>query len=450
MKLKFWERDEPLFASEPIGEEMEIAEQRSNEETEAKPAEERGYFETVAAADVNVSTMGETVYKVTGPEQAMRLATVYRCISILSGSIAALPLQLKRKKNDYFVVDEDDPINYALTWSPNPRQTAFELMRNAVIQMVNAGNAYIYPEWPGGKLRLTLLSPGSVSYDKLLNIYLVNDPVNNIYETLESEEIIHLRNMSLDGGYTGVSTIRYACEIMSVAASADTKSLHSLQPGSAYKGFISGSNDSLRGMANFTDQQLEPVAGRVDKELKSGKNIMYLPGDLKFNSLSMSPADIQLMEMKKLGVLDLCRFYGVHPDKSFAGQSENYKASEMSQVQFMTDTLQPILRQIENEFYVKIIPRSLASKYRIEFNLESFYQTDLDTMSKYMEKQIQWAACTPNEWRKKQGKSPIPGGDSAFISCNVAPIDSAKIKGEKNIPQKTRKLPPKNEETQVG
>lgn len=417
----------------------------------AQPIEKRGYFETVAAADVSVSTIGEQIPTVQGAEQATRLSTVYRCTAILSGSIAALPLQLKRKKaNNYFVVDEDDPINYALTVSPNPRQTAFELMRNAVIQMVNAGNAYIYPEWRGEELRLTLLTPGSVSYDKMLGIYLVNDAVNNIFETLGDEDIIHLRNMSLDGGYTGVSTIRYACHVMSITASADRQSLEMYQPGSSYKGFISGNNDSVKGMSNFQNGQLTDVAQRVEKELRSGQGILGLQGDLKFTPLSLSAADLQLLERLKFNVFELCRFYGVHPDKAFAGQSQNYKASEMSQVQFMTDTLQPILRQIENEYYVKLIPRSLASKYRIQFDLEAFYQTDLEALSKYMEKEIQWAVSTPNEWRKKRGREPQPGGDKAFISCNVAPIDSAKIRGEKNISPKVQKMPPKNEEAKVG
>lgn len=429
MKLKFWEKDKP---------------------DEEPKAEERGYFDTVAAADVSVSTICETAEPVSGPTQAMRLATVYRCTTILSGSIAALPLQLKRKKNGCFVVDEDNPIHYALTVRPNPRQTAFELMRNMIIQVVNAGNAYIYPDWRGEELRLILLSPGSVSYDKMLDFYLVNDPVNGIYESLDSEEIIHLRGMSLDGGYTGESIIRYAGRVMSIAASADRQSLEMHQPGSSYKGFISGNSDSTKGMPVFQDEQLKQPAERIEKELKSGRNIMYLQGDLKFNPLSLSAADIQLMERLKFDVLEICRFYGVHPDKVFAGQSQNYKASEMSQVQYMTDTLQPILRQVENEFFVKLIPRALAGKYRVEYDLEAFYQTDLDSLSKYMEKEIQWAVSTPNEWRRKRGRLPMPGGDKTFISCNVAPIDSARITGEKNISQKPTKMPPKNNEEQVG
>ena len=169
----------------------------------------------------------------------------------------------------------------------------------------------------------------------------------------------------------------------------------------------------------------------------------------------MSPADIQLLEKQKFSVLDLCRFYGVHPDKAFAGQSQNYKASEMSQVQYMTDTIQPYLRQIANEFFVKLIPRSVAAKYRIEFDLEAFYQTDLETMALNMEKCIQYGIYTVNEYRQKRGMPPVDGGDVAMISCNVAPINSQKINGEmlnnsnngdKNE-EKPQEVPPKNKKT---
>lgn len=411
MKIKFWEREKSI----------------------QEQPKERGYFEQVAAADITVESVGQPeVEMVRGAEQAMRLATVYRCTSILSGSIASLPLQLKRKKDGYFAVDEENPINYLLTVCPNGRQTAYELMRNAIIQMVNNGNAYIYPDWRGGELRsLTLLSPGSVSYDKLMNIYLVSDIVNDVFETLESDDIIHLRNMSLDGGYTGESVIRYASKVMTVADSANDKSIDVFRPGSTYAGFISGDDGGgVTGYGDVQDEQLKTVSDRVEKEMRSGKRIFSMPGAMKFNSLSMSPADIQLMEELKFGVLELCRFYGVHPDKAFVGQSNNYKASEMSQVQFMTDTLQPLLRQIANEFFVKLIPRSVASKYRLEFDLESFYQTDLETMAMNMEKCIQYGVYTVNEYRNKKGMPSVQGGDVAMISCNVAPIDSPKIRGE--------------------
>ncbi len=379
-------------------------------------------------------TSDKPVY-VNTENQAMKLATVFRCTAILSGSIASLPLEVKRKKDGYFVYDEGSALNYVLNKVANPRMSSYQLIANAVVRMVNAGNAFILPiydEYNIDLRQLILLSPNTVSFDVNQNVYIVNDSINNIIGTYDADEIIHLKNLSLDGGYSGVSTIRYAATTMSVAASADERSLNSFQPGSTYKGFVSG--DDEQGVAGFgtaQDEQLEGVTNRIKNEISSGENIFYVPGKMKFNTLSMSPADVQLLETKKFSVLDICRFYGVHPDKAFAGQSQNYKASEMSQVQYLTDTLQPILRQIESELFAKLIPRSLADKYRIEFDLESFFKTDLKSMSSYMEKQIQYGVSTVNEWRKKQGIEPIEGGDVAMMSCNVAPINSAKIRGEK-------------------
>ena len=51
-------------------------------------------------------------------------------------------------------------------------------------------------------------------------------------------------------------------------------------------------------------------------------------------------------------------------------------------------------------------------------------------MTSHMEKSIQWGVKTVNEYRKEKGMPPIEGGDEAMMSCNVAPINSAKIRGE--------------------
>ena len=94
-----------------------------------EPVKERGYFESVASPDVTVRNIAAKAQTVEGPEMAMKLATVYRCVSILSGSIASLPLQLKRKKNGVFMVDEASELNYLLSVAPNSRQTAYEMIR---------------------------------------------------------------------------------------------------------------------------------------------------------------------------------------------------------------------------------------------------------------------------------------------------------------------------------
>lgn len=412
-RWQFWRKESPLL--------------RSNEET------------------IVTTWPWEMDINITNPTMAMKIATVYRCVDILSSTIASLPLQVKVKRNNVFEVNETSDLAYLLGVQANERQTAYEMKQNAVIQMVMDGNAYIYPKYTFGELdSLILLSPHSTTYDKVLNQYTVNDFTNGVFGTFEAYEIIHLRNMSLDGGYTGVSTITYAARVMNISANADERTLESFKPGNTMKGFISGDSEAgIQGFGELQDNQLKKITDRVESEINSGKNIFSVPGQAKFNQISISSTDLQLLETRKFGVLDICRFMGVHPDKVFAGQSQNYKASEMSNVSYISDTLSPKLSKIQTSISCKLIPRNISHKMIIEFDIEPLLLSDLDTMGKYIEKTIQNAVYSPNYWRAKKGQQPTPGGDQLFISCNVAPINSAKISGDDKI------LPPNNDNSQV-
>jgi hypothetical protein len=44
---------------------------------------------------------------------------------------------------------------------------------------------------------------------------------------------------------------------------------------------------------------------------------------------------------------------------------------------------------------------------------------------------VQAGGMTQNEVRLRKGRKPLPGGNKLFVSCNVAPADSAKINGDK-------------------
>lgn len=370
---------------------------------------------------------------VTSTNSAMQLAAVYRCVSILSGTIASLPLQVKRKKNGYFSIDCENELHGVLTRRPNKRLNSFDFMQNAVMQMVNNGNAYILIKRSFGEVsELILCANNSVCYDKFSNRYTISDGINHISGVFDADDIIHLKNKSLDGGYTGVSTIYYASRILSISASADNQNLQTFQNGTKVKALLYGASGGMSGIDALDFEQTSPVADRVEAQLNSGKDIIAISEDLKFQQLSINPVDAQLLETKKFSVLDVCRFYGVNPDKAFAGQSTNYKASEMGQVSFLTDTLQPILSQIESEFNAKLIPDKLSGAYKINFDLEALYQTDLTTRAAYDKSMYELGVFTTNYLRMKQGIAPIDGGDTVMVSCNVAPINSAKIHGEQN------------------
>ena len=365
--------------------------------------------------------------------QATKIAAVFRCVDLLSNGVACLPFVKKRlnKAEGYFVTNTtpDDLTNYLIGVQPNEHQTAFEMMKNAVAQMYLLGNAYIFPSYDvmGNLESLTLCSPHTVAHDTVNDIYTINDPVNGIVETVGPDEIIHLRNFSLDGGRSGVSTVRYAAAALGIQATADNETGNLFATGGRLKGMIHN-DTSVRGFGEYQDSELKKLADQIQERVSAGEDIFCLPGQAQFTPVSMSAVDMQLLEHNKFGVVEICRFFGVHPDKVFAQQSNNYKASEMSQISFLTDTLNPILRKIESEFRAKLVAPSLATDYKFAFDTSSIFTTDLTTEANYMQATINAGVMTVNEWRRRKGLRPVKGGDMTFISCNVTPITTAASK----------------------
>ena len=390
---------------------------------------------------LQVTVNGRTYTVSTTTNAGMMLAAVWRCVDIVSGTVASLGIDIERRIGKYWQVDEQHPLELVLRLKPNERVNSFDFWKAAVVEMLLHGNAYIYPYFNADSeiTRLYLIPNGACTYDKETDTYTISDDVNNLFTTCNGWRIVHLKNLSLDGGFTGVSTLTYAQKVLGVGGNLDSLQLDSFASGSTLRGFISGDSNLVQGFGAPQDDQLNAVKDNITTQLTSGAKIFTLPGTMKFNQLSLSPSDLQLVESKNLNVLDICRFFGVHPDRVFQSSSTNYKGSESAQTAFMTDTLFPLINKIETELTVKLIPNGMIGNYRVKFNLDDYYISDMGAKADYYTKMISAGVLTPNEVRMREGHAPVEGGDSAFITCNVAPIDSAKIKGEPTTPAEPEK-----------
>ena len=377
-------------------------------------------------------------------EQAMCLPTVYRCVDILSGTVAMMPLKYKRRaKGDLYKVFEDSPTSDMLNGMANEQQTFFDLMGAVVAQRLLLGNAYLLPHWRAGEVyALTLLDANTVTYDRTECIYRVNDYLNGIVADYKPSQIVHIKNRSLDGGYTGVSTIQYAARTLSLSATADSQTLDGLSSGNTQRGIVTGAN-VVQGLGAVQDSFMENVANRLSKDFSSGKAIVEVPGTVEFKPLSITPADAQLLETRKFSPYDICRFFGVHPEMVFVsgGNTSTYKNNSTSQLSFYQQTLAPILRQISTEMSCKLIPASLRRKYKLEYDLDDVFVSDLKSRGEYYERAIGSGILTPNEVRIKEGREPIAGGDVTFMSCNVFRLDGTgggKAPNEPKAPRSPR------------
>lgn len=391
---------------------------------------------TAKTTSVESADYRQNVVYANTPDMAMKISAVYRAVNLISSGLATLRLEYKRKDRvkGYFKVYDNGSgkiLNYLLGVEPNNRMNSYTMFKNLVAGILLRGNAYIYPERDelGNISALYLLSPDSVVHDIYTNMYHVTDTVNGIYRTLYSWEILHFKNMSRDGGYTGVSTIRYAAQTLGIAATADTETLKRFATGGRFKAILKNST-SVRGFGEYQDDQLKGHGSDLQDAINRGDDILVVKGDAEVSPLSMTSADMQFLESRKFTIREIARFFNVPPSKLMDDSNSNYKSVEVSNIAFYSEALQPIVEEIEREFAAKLLNVHTFLDYKFTFNLRSLYALDLESKAKWDSSRLQNGQCSVNDLRRENDIEPVDKGDDVYLSVNYAPLGSAKLSGE--------------------
>ena len=112
--------------------------------------------------------------------------------------------------------------------------------------------------------------------------------------------------------------------------------------------------------------------------------------------------------------------------------SSNYKSAEMANVAFLSNTLNPLLRKIENELQRKLLSRGECARRRIAFDRSQLYACDLESKARYMSAQLGAGVATVNELRRADGRHPVDGGDTPMVSANLRPVNGNNTNNENN------------------
>lgn len=377
----------------------------------------------------------ENIEYVNTAAKAMKIASVYRAVNLLSSGVAVLTLQFKRKNRakNYFMFDdsaEGKKINYLLSVQPNARQNAYTFMKYLVTEMLLVGNAFVLPK-RNSRMQLEayiLLDPNSVSYDKISNVYIVNDVVNNISGTYEAHEIMHFKNFCIDGGYWGMSTIHYAATTLGIAATADNETLKRFGTGGRFKAILQN-NQTTKGVGEYQDEQMQGMGEDLQEAMNRGDDIFVLKGDGQLTPISMSSADLQILDNRKFTVREIARFFNVPAAKLMDDTNSNYKSTEMSNIAFYSEGLQPIVTEIEREWNSKMLGESTYLDYKYKFDIHAIYALDLDSKAKWNQALLNTGQATVNDLRRAEDMEPVEKGDEVYLSVNLAPIGSEKLNG---------------------
>ena len=372
--------------------------------------------------------LGSLVYNTNSSyrnDKAMLLSTVYRCVDVISDSVAQLPLEpYKVDEKGYKRKYVEHPTYYLLNKEPNSNMSRFTFMKTLITSVLLDGNGYalIERDDKGNATKLKLIPSELVTVsrvDPLKEKIMYN--VVGINQLIEPVNMIHILNFSYDG-ITGISTLQHARNTLGLASDSEAHAEGFFKGGANLAGIIKvqyGLTPKQKlDIKESWQATFSPVTGTPN-------GVAVLEGNMDFQPITVNPADAQLLETRQFNVIDICRFFGVSPVKAFDLSKSSYSTVEATQLAFLTDTLNPLLQKIELEFERKLYKPSERNTVDVRFDTSVLLRADKASQASYYNTLFQIGVITPNEIRKALDLEPLDNGDKSFVQVNVTTLDKA-------------------------
>lgn len=283
-------------------------------------------------------------YESTAKQGFIKNVIAYRSISLLSKSIASIPVK-------FFVDDEDSYLNSKLAklvLRPNKLQGKFAFLENLIHFLLVSGNSYIHMK---NHDTLFCLRPDRVSIvpsennDDIVGYKYSVDGQNFL---IPAEEVLHLKFFNPLNDWYGFSPLESAMQSIDQFNAVAKHNLSLLQNGGRPSGCLVLKN------ASYQDPEImENLRSSVRKAYAGSDNagkIMVLEGDFEWKEVGLSPRDLDFHNGKVLSAREISQAYGVPPvlvgvpsDGSFL----NYKEARLH---LWEDTIIPMTEYIKTEF----------------------------------------------------------------------------------------------------
>ena len=351
--------------------------------------------------------------------QATRLSSVYAATNMISNSCALLPMKIISYKGGK-KREVDHPLTQILNLKPNSKLNHFNFMKLMIESLILKGNAYAYIVRDEN---LNVQSLELIDAD-FVNPVLHPDGtmkyvVNGMSKAIDSINMIHLYQ-HLDNQGRGISTIKYADMVLTGAYNAEKHSDNFFKSGAGLMGILKSSAPLT---AEQKKQIAESWANSINNTLAGG--VAVLPQGLDFQSISISPEDSQLLEVRKYNVVEIARFFNISPVKLFDYSNVSYSTLEQTNLSYLQDTILPFTQLMEDEFNRKLFKPSEVGKFAVDFDYSVLVQTDKTTEAEYYNKLVTNGILSINDVRNKLGYEPLTeeeGGNAHFIQISYGTV----------------------------
>lgn len=357
---------------------------------------------------------------------SLGLSATWACVNFWAGNIAGLPLSVYQRGPDGIAVEAPDHWLYWLLHdSPNFDQSAFDFWEFIAGCIELHGNAYASLErrFDGAIVSLTPVRPDIMNVSRLSTGELSYRWSDGGKERRALQgDMLHIRGFG-GGPLGGLSPLTVCRQSFVSAIAEDRASAAVFRNGVRASGALIAEKD-------LTKDQMDTAQERLDEKHAGAMNAgrpLILNNGLKWQNLTINPADAEMLESRKFSITDICRIFEVDPHLVGHTEGNTTLGSSMSDqtLSLMKFKMRKRLKRIEGALEKQLLTRQdRRNGVSIEFNVEGFLRADSDGRASFYEKMTRIGAMTINEVRALEGLRPVPGGDVSRVQMQNQPIDA--------------------------
>lgn len=366
-----------------------------------------------------ITTPSGSVVQPVGVDGALQISTVYACANILAGTVSSLPLMLYRDEAGQRRLARESQTFMVLHRQPNDVMTAAEFWETMVMFLALRGNAYaqIFRDGSGEVTALWPLAPDQ------MKVYLLNGKL--VYEyrkgtkttVFRPEDILHLKGLGT--GVVGFSKLEFMTAGVNEAAETQRFAVANSKNFGKPSGVLT------------VDHIIKDTAARQNIQntlwdFKTGgaAKLAVLEADMKFQQVSLTPEQSQLLETRRYGVEEICRWFGVPPVLIGASGATTW-GSGISEIVsgFHKFTINPLINKIEQALEARVLRPEDRGRMTCEFSMDGLLRGDIKARYESYSIAVQNGFKTRNEVRQLENDPPIEGADKLTAQTSLAPLD---------------------------
>ena len=370
------------------------------------------------------SVSGEIVTEQT----ALTYSAVYNAISLIAGTIGALPLHLMQRKNKTKRIADDRALYGLMHDAWNPHLTAMAGRECLMAHVLGWGNGYaeIVRDGYGEPVELWPITPNRVAVG-IVNgepIYRVLMP-NGTQTVLSFEQVLHIPGLGFDG-VIGYSVVSLARRSIGLGMAMETFGGRFFGEGT-HPGVIVEHPQKLSPEAH---SNLKASLTDTYSGLGNSHRLMLLEEGMKFHQVVIDPKNSQFLESRQFNIPEIARWFNLPPHKLKDLTKSSFSNIESEQRSFYADSLLPWLVRLEQNYNMQLLSpsdRAMSGRGRLYFkhSADGILRADAAGRGAFYREMFNIGAMSINEIRALEDYDPVEGGDVHLVPMNMTTLANA-------------------------